>query len=57
MNRSDKTNKIIKICMFLAVATCSFDIFANVTFLGFNFRFCQFILSGNIPDDTKNRKE
>lgn len=44
MNRSDKTNKIIKICIFLAVATCSFDIFANVTFLGFNFRFCQFIL-------------
>lgn len=44
VNRPVNINKIIRICVFLAVATSSFDIFANITFLGFNFRFCQFIL-------------
>lgn len=44
MKKVDSKNKVIKVCVFLAVATSSFDIFANIAILGFNFRFCQFIL-------------
>lgn len=44
MNRPVDANKVVKICTFLSIVTCSFDIFANTTILGLNFRFCQFIL-------------
>lgn len=38
------TKKIIRMCVFLSIYTCSFDIFGNITIAGFNFRFCQFII-------------
>lgn len=44
MKKADYVNTIIKICIFLSIITCSFDIFANVIIAGLNFRFCQFVL-------------